>query len=145
MSPRILAPCLPVAPLLEAVGAPSNVQAAPLLGVDRRTLCRWLRSGVPVTSADSAAIKAGLHPLSVWGDEWLTAEREYDEIREQERERARRQRALQQRRYQAELRRSEREMRRAWWNWWIQRERHQMDAEYRRAEAMASNNQEAMA
>ena len=45
------------------------------LGVSRRTVERWVHSGVDVYTADKIAIKvAGDHPEFVWGLDWRNAE-----------------------------------------------------------------------
>lgn len=47
--------------------------AAAALGVDRRTINRWLKDGVNWETADKIAMAAGFHPMEVWGDRWLVA------------------------------------------------------------------------
>lgn len=38
-----------------------------------RAVTRWINAGdaLPWVSADEAAIALGLHPILIWGDEWL--------------------------------------------------------------------------
>lgn len=80
MSPvRRSAVNLPVQPLLQLLGNLPHLRAAPLLGVTHRQLCRWLRHGVPITSADNVAVAAGYHPLEVWGQAWIDAERIHED------------------------------------------------------------------
>lgn len=58
----------PVQPLLDLCPHLTAVQLAHRVGVDRRTLTGWrIRWDV----ADRAAIGLGLHPVLVWGDDWL--------------------------------------------------------------------------
>lgn len=42
------------------------------LGIDRRTLTRWRRHGIPDRSADQAAIRLGTHPELLWAG-WTAA------------------------------------------------------------------------
>lgn len=44
--------------------------AAETLGVDRRTLHRWKVYGVDERRADELAVRANLHPMVLWPDEW---------------------------------------------------------------------------
>lgn len=46
---------------------------ADLLDVARETLQIWKRDGVPVYSADKAAVRLGLHPVEIWGADWWQA------------------------------------------------------------------------
>lgn len=72
---------LPVAPLLALVAPsahrgpqePLNGPVALLadrIGVTRRTVNRWARSGLDPWRADEVAVAAGWHPWEVWGDAW---------------------------------------------------------------------------
>lgn len=48
--------------------------AAERLGVDVRTVQRWIRNGVNVYTADRIAVKLdGNHPAFIWGRDWLNA------------------------------------------------------------------------
>lgn len=61
---------LPWGPLWEVLGEPGPSVAAWRLGVSKGTVHRWQRGGVPVGSADRAAIEAGSHPGLVWAEWW---------------------------------------------------------------------------
>lgn len=66
-------PPLPYAPLGELIG-PIGKHAIKRVGVESRTVFRWKRAGVvPLYSADKVATFLGLHPLEIWGDEYLAA------------------------------------------------------------------------
>lgn len=56
----------------ERMGRVSANRLADSLGVHRHTLARWRVHGIPLHSADAAAITLGLHPAELW-DEWWTA------------------------------------------------------------------------
>ena len=49
-------------------------RAAIQLGVRRDDIPRYRRHGLTPRMADRLAIRAGLHPLLVWGDAWEHAE-----------------------------------------------------------------------
>lgn len=34
------------------------------------TVCNWKKHGIPEPQADRVAIRLGLHPASIWGDDW---------------------------------------------------------------------------
>ena len=59
-------------PLLEHAarryGTTSATQLAPSLGVHRRTIGEWKRKGLPLNTADRAAVRLGVHPSHVWPD-----------------------------------------------------------------------------
>lgn len=68
----------PLVPLIEANYQPVDDtvsvigirgKGARVLNVNRATICRWERSGVPFTSADRVADELGLHPANIW-PEW---------------------------------------------------------------------------
>ena len=61
--PYSLAPLRRVHPI-------SAGQMAELVGVSRRTICRWQNSGLTETQADRAACALGTHPALVW-PQWL--------------------------------------------------------------------------
>jgi hypothetical protein len=51
---------------------------AMMVGSSPRTLKRWRSEGkIPWLSADQMAIALGLHPILVWGDEWLALDEDY--------------------------------------------------------------------
>lgn len=89
--PRTVSATLPLDPLLVASGAvhterqrtfePAPMTAlAAIVGLDRRTLHRWAREGVPLYSADAVAAACGLHPHDVWGPEWFAASHRQDQV-----------------------------------------------------------------
>ena len=51
----------------------SDQYFADMIGVSSRAVARWRSQDnrVPWVTADEAATRLGLHPLLVWGDEWL--------------------------------------------------------------------------
>lgn len=67
---------LPARPLWESVGRPqSAAEFAQAVGVKKTTVLRWLSNGgIPFVSCDELAVRVGLHPMSVWGDDWYVAE-----------------------------------------------------------------------
>lgn len=42
-------------------------------GFSRRAYARWQVEGIPLSSAEQACDRLGLHPCEVWGDEWIVA------------------------------------------------------------------------
>lgn len=38
------------------------------VGVDRQSVYRWRKQGLPLYSADRAAINLGVHPVLIWPD-----------------------------------------------------------------------------
>ncbi|WP_370327204.1 hypothetical protein [Euzebya sp.] len=61
----------PLEPLLVADGIDPDgaawaAKAALRFGVTRRTVHRWRHTGHSTAAADTAAIRAGLHPAIVW-------------------------------------------------------------------------------
>lgn len=45
---------------------------ASIIGVSPGAVKRWRESGrVPWTSADVAAVALGMHPMSIWPEEWM--------------------------------------------------------------------------
>lgn len=51
------------------IGTPRQVADA--LGIAPRTAYRWRSEGIPVDDADRLAIALGMHPIEIWGDDWL--------------------------------------------------------------------------
>jgi lambda repressor-like predicted transcriptional regulator len=43
---------------------------ASMLGVERKSVYRWLESGVGLPKAEEIASKLGLHPSYIWGPEY---------------------------------------------------------------------------
>lgn len=64
---RSVKPRLPAGPLIEQSGQ-SLRSVAQHLGIDPANLCRPLS----INQADRYACRLGLHPMSIWGDDWLT-------------------------------------------------------------------------
>lgn len=62
----------PLQPLLDATGL-SRTALARRLNVAFGTVHRAGREGVSDRVADRWAIRLGLHPLAVWGWDWVTA------------------------------------------------------------------------
>lgn len=61
------------APLLALVSGSAREQAT-ACGVTVRTVGRWRAgAGVDRRTADEVAVRLGLHPAEVWGDEWWAA------------------------------------------------------------------------
>jgi hypothetical protein len=46
---------------------------AELLDVQLRQVNRWKIAGLRVVEAEDAATALGMHPFTIWGDEWLYA------------------------------------------------------------------------
>jgi len=50
-----------------------------------RMVVRWRKEGaLPWPSADRAAIGLGLHPILVWGDQWLRLDEDIDSLADDE-------------------------------------------------------------
>jgi hypothetical protein len=92
---------LPVKPLEDLArtkagdGVFTDTIFADIIGVSSRAISRWRAAGneVPWPSADVAACNMGLHPLLVWGEEWLALDAELleaERLGENERDRAQR-------------------------------------------------------
>lgn len=59
----------------------SQASLARLVGTSNEAVSRWNVSGeVPWISADVAAIRLGLHPILVWGDDWLNVKGDYERL-----------------------------------------------------------------
>lgn len=71
MAGRPVQPRLELGPLLAAARCDTVIELATQISFPRRTITRWQRDGIPFFSADRAATDLKLHPLSVWGDEYL--------------------------------------------------------------------------
>jgi hypothetical protein len=61
---------LPFAPLERAAACVSRRVLEERLGVSYRTVQRLVVVGLSDEQADEYAVRAGLHPLEVWGDAW---------------------------------------------------------------------------
>ena len=64
---------LPLQPLLDLTELLGPCDIASLCGVARETVYRW-RDGTTTTitpgDADRMAIRMGMHPAEIWGDDW---------------------------------------------------------------------------
>jgi hypothetical protein len=56
-------------------GSSSDSELGERLEVDRLTIKRWRQgtSRLYAATADRVALRLGLHPANVWGDDWWTA------------------------------------------------------------------------
>jgi hypothetical protein len=64
---------LPLAPVMAAAAdrhCGSHRRAAELLGVTDRTIQRW-RDGIPIAAAVELADHLGMHPVELWGDDYI--------------------------------------------------------------------------
>ena len=68
-------PKVPLQPLIDALadrGIHGPVRIGRATGLDRITIRRAIKAGeLTVWSADIAASRLGIHPVLIWGDEWL--------------------------------------------------------------------------
>ncbi len=78
---------LPIEPLFSiAAGMSDNphftqAEFARMINVTERAISRWKKQGgIPWMSADEASISIGLHPLLVWGDDWLNVKGDFDKL-----------------------------------------------------------------
>lgn len=64
---------LPSAPLLAVFNSDATSELiAERLGVARATVTAWKQGRrIKWRDADNHAIRLGLHPVSIWGDEWF--------------------------------------------------------------------------
>lgn len=72
-----MATYLSSAPLMRLFGANAKgTEIAAALGIDIRNVYRYLTHGDRIRwdTADRLACHLGLHPCSVWGDEWFATE-----------------------------------------------------------------------
>lgn len=56
-----------------------------ILGKPTGTIHRWCRLGIPLHAADAMACRIGLHPSSVWTQDWWDACWEQDHLEEEAR------------------------------------------------------------
>lgn len=74
----VAGPQLRAEPFFVAAGATTAtnlVQLAKLVGTTRNTLMRWRRlDAIPIYSADRACAALNVHPMCIWGDDWLEAD-----------------------------------------------------------------------
>jgi len=62
----------------------NTVMFAEMIGTTARNVNRWRKNGgIPWHSADKAAIALGLHPILVWGDEWLNVRGDFEVLASQ--------------------------------------------------------------
>jgi hypothetical protein len=55
---------------------PNDYAIAVFLGVSHGAVNRWRTTGrIPWMSADVAAVALGLHPMSIWPEEWMELDR----------------------------------------------------------------------
>jgi hypothetical protein len=74
MTANNLLPVKPLLRLLHLDNADSVTEVSRLAGIDRSGFHRTLRDGrIGYIAADQIAIRLGLHPILIWGDEWLDA------------------------------------------------------------------------
>lgn len=65
----------PVGPVFTAL------DFAQMVGHNVKAVTRWQAKGqVPWTSADRAAVEMGVHPMAVWGFDWLELHDDYEKI-----------------------------------------------------------------
>lgn len=62
---------LPIAPLDRI--EPNRTTLSAHTGVSRATIYRWEHDGIPIESADRAAVALGFHPAELWA-EWSVIE-----------------------------------------------------------------------
>jgi hypothetical protein len=75
-------PLAPLEAIAKAAAARSespwnNEVFATSVGVSVRTIARWRAGGRQITwaQADDCAVHFGLHPMNIWGDDWLRLDR----------------------------------------------------------------------
>ena len=66
---------LPIRPLLDWIDAQAGEpvplrQVADILGVHNKQVHRWTRLDLCLDHADRAAIRLGVHPTAIWGDQF---------------------------------------------------------------------------
>jgi hypothetical protein len=64
---------LPVGPLLDLIAHLDAPEAAAKLGVSDDSIRQWRSRGTTklfVDRADQYAVRLGLHPALIWGDDW---------------------------------------------------------------------------
>ena len=63
---------LDVQKLFRFTGAVSQTQLGERVGVPERSVANWVKhGGVPDFTADTIAIRLGVHPSAIWGDAWF--------------------------------------------------------------------------
>jgi hypothetical protein len=63
---------LPLEKLIRFCGTDNKSHLSDQFGIDRKTIANWERDGgVPDQMADHVAIRLGVHPSAIWGDEWF--------------------------------------------------------------------------
>lgn len=54
---------------------------AEMIGYDPKSVSRWVRKGtIPLRAADEAAVRLNYHPVEVWGEQWLNAKGDLEDI-----------------------------------------------------------------
>lgn len=59
----------PLGPVLRFSGGTQGALAE-TMGLNRHTVNRYGRCGVPESQADRIAVELGVHPSAIWGDLW---------------------------------------------------------------------------
>ena len=84
MTTRASLPLTPLMNLVVGTDASSDVtitEFARRIGSTTQAVNRWRRNGrIPWVSADEAAVAIGLHPILVWGDDWLNVKGDFDRL-----------------------------------------------------------------
>jgi plasmid maintenance system antidote protein VapI len=63
---------LDVQKLFRFTGAANQTQLGEMVGVPERSVANWIKNGgVPDITADTVAIRLGVHPSAIWGDAWF--------------------------------------------------------------------------
>ena len=59
----------------------TSVMFSEMTGFNKRAIKRWRdMDSIPWISADEAATKLGLHPMHIWGVDWLDVKGDYEQI-----------------------------------------------------------------
>lgn len=110
------------------------MDASRLLGIPLRRAHRYWHGDVPILQADDLAVKAGAHPLELWGRAWPLAWQAFEDQREARRERTRRRKRDSNRLSKPTPKSGWDEIERSWRQWRAQRERFEYDRQDRQAD-----------